>query len=308
MPMLAPTVILCPSITNSSFNASMIREAIPGGTGQISGSFTVEQSTNLAVLLRLQGRLEESRRHFQRALAIFERAKGPDHPNTVTALGGLGMVAYDEQHLDEALGYAQQALERIQRGLGPDTPRAELPLRTLARIHLRAGRVVQARESLTRALRLLEKENGPDSGVSGGVQRELGEVELRAGALGVALTRCQRALELDSRAQGAENPDVALDLACLGEAHWAQGATPRALPLLERARALHERAPGDKLDAARAAFLLARALWREGTPAGRERARSLLDEARRDMEALGTRALVDLRQLEAWREPLRAPP
>ena len=33
-------------------SAPVIREAIPGGTGQISGNFTIEQSTNLAVLLR----------------------------------------------------------------------------------------------------------------------------------------------------------------------------------------------------------------------------------------------------------------
>ena len=257
---------------------------------------------NLAVLLRREGRLEESRQHFERALAIFERSKGPDHPNTVTALGGLGMVAYDAQHLDEALGHAQRALERIQRGLGPDTPRAELPLRTLARIHLRAGRPAQARECLTRALHLLEKENGPDSGVPAGVLRELAQVDLATGAPQAALVRCQRSLELDTRAQGADSPDAALDLACLGEAHLGLGAAARAVPLLERARSIHARAPGDRLDAARAAFLMARALWRGGAAAGeRERVLALVEEARGGLESLGTRARVELRAVTEWR-------
>ena len=86
-----------------------------------------------------QGRLDEARKYLQRALAIFERSKGPDHPNTVTALAGLGLVAYDAQKLDEALTLNQQALERIQRGMGPDTPRAELPLRNLALIGRRTA-------------------------------------------------------------------------------------------------------------------------------------------------------------------------
>jgi serine/threonine protein kinase/tetratricopeptide (TPR) repeat protein len=256
---------------------------------------------NLAVLLRREGRLEESRQHFQRALAIFERSKGPDHPNTITALGGLGMVAYDAQELDEALGHAQRALTRIQRGLGPDTPRAELPLRTLALIHLRAGRPAQAREHLLRALHLLEKENGPDSAVPAGVTRELGLVDLHLGTPRAALARCQRALELDERAQGQESPDVALDLACLGEAHLGLRAPEQAVAVLERARRIHAQAPGDKLDAARVSFLLARALWEHGSPEERSRAAPLLEEARGWLEALGTRARVEQRELAAWR-------
>ena len=39
-------------LDNEVISAPVIREAISGGSGQISGSFTVEESTNLAVLLR----------------------------------------------------------------------------------------------------------------------------------------------------------------------------------------------------------------------------------------------------------------
>ncbi|PYE85448.1 protein translocase subunit SecD [Pseudoroseicyclus aestuarii] len=39
-------------LDNEVISAPVIRERIPGGTGQISGNFSVEESTNLAVLLR----------------------------------------------------------------------------------------------------------------------------------------------------------------------------------------------------------------------------------------------------------------
>ncbi|WNZ65929.1 tetratricopeptide repeat protein [Myxococcus sp. MxC21-1] len=105
-------------------------------------------------------------------MAIFERSKGTDHPSTVTALGGLGMVAYDSDRLDEALAHNQQALERIQRSVGQDSPRLEMSLRNLGLIHLRAGRPAVARRNLTQALGLLQKENGTDSVVACGVVRD----------------------------------------------------------------------------------------------------------------------------------------
>ncbi len=256
---------------------------------------------NLAVLLRREGRLEEARQHFQRALTLFENSKGPDHPNTITALCGLGGVAYDSHHLDVALAYSQQALERIQRKMGPDTPRAELPLRNLALIHLRAGRPAEARKHLLRAQQLLEKENGPDSAVTTGVLRDLARVDLATGAARSALAHCQRILKLDEQAQGEESPDVALDLTCLAEAHLGLGAPEQAVPLLERARHIHERAPLDGLDAARTAFLLARALWERRTSEERTRALALAAEAQEKLEALGTRARLEHRAVAAWR-------
>ena len=116
-----------------------------------------------------------------------------------------------------------------------------------------------------------------------------------------ALVRCQRALELDTNAQGAESPDVALDLACLGEAHLGLGTAAQAVTLLERARDIHARAPGDKLDVARASFLLGQALWRHDPSGARGRASRLLEEARLGLESLGTRARVELREVTEWR-------
>ena len=41
---------------------------------------------NLAVLYRDQGRYAQAEPLFQRALAIWEKALGPEHPNVATAL------------------------------------------------------------------------------------------------------------------------------------------------------------------------------------------------------------------------------
>jgi serine/threonine protein kinase len=255
---------------------------------------------NLAALLRRRGQLAEARGNFERALAIFERSKGRDHPNTTVALCGLGMVAYDSQDLDGALAHGQQALERLQRALGPETPRAATPLEILGRIHLQAGRYDASRKHLTRALHLLEKEHGADSALTASTLRALARLELATGAPRVALERCQRALKLDEQAQGAENPDVALGLACVAETHLALDAPAQAVPLLERALRVHQRSPLDSVDEARAAFLLARALWTRREPSERARALSLAREARTLLEAQKPRGLPELKQVTAW--------
>ena len=47
---------------------------------------------NLAALLHATNRLGEAEQLYRRALAIFEKSLGPDHPNTVTARGNLAAV------------------------------------------------------------------------------------------------------------------------------------------------------------------------------------------------------------------------
>ncbi len=51
---------------------------------------------NLAVLYKAQGRYAEAEPLYQRALAIYEKALGPDHPTTATQLNNL-VVLYDTQ-------------------------------------------------------------------------------------------------------------------------------------------------------------------------------------------------------------------
>jgi tetratricopeptide (TPR) repeat protein len=258
--------------------------------------------TNLANALRTSGRLEEAQRHLERALAIFERSKGPDHPHTALVLCALGMVAYDSQQLERASTYLQEALTRVHRSHGADTTHAAMPLAFLGLVHLRAGRRDEARRDLMRALELWEKVNGPDSATLSTALRPLAKLELSTGAPRAALAHCQRALALDERAQGTDAPDVAQDLACLAETQLALGAPERAVPLLERARRLHASAPRDPLDEAWASFLLARALWEQRSAPEPTRATALVEQARVQLDGLGLRARVELRQVLAWRQ------
>jgi len=257
--------------------------------------------TNLAVVQRSLGQLDEARKNLQRALAIFEASKGKDHPNTAMALSELAMVDHDSQNLEGAQALLQEALQRLHRSLGEDTSRAASVLVYLGRVHLRAHRYEESRRELTLALKLWEKEGGAGGAAITAALRALSQLELAAGAPRKALELCQRALKVDEQGRGAQGPDTALDLACLAEAQLALAAPEQAVPLLERARELQVRFPKDPLDEAWASFLLARALGEQRAGPDPARAAILVEQARVQLDSLGQRASLELREVQAWK-------
>ena len=66
------------------------------------------------------GDLEGARTHFQRALAIDEKAFGPDHPNVAIAVDNLGLVLKDLGDPEGARTHFQRALRIFEHFLGKE--------------------------------------------------------------------------------------------------------------------------------------------------------------------------------------------
>ena len=83
------------------------------------------QSLNtLACLLDAQGRLDEAEPLYQRALAIEEKVRGPEHPSVAALLDNLAALHHAQDHFARAETYYRRALairEKIQndRDLAP---------------------------------------------------------------------------------------------------------------------------------------------------------------------------------------------
>jgi tRNA A-37 threonylcarbamoyl transferase component Bud32/tetratricopeptide (TPR) repeat protein len=88
---------------------------------------TLEASalTSIGVLLHARSELPEALDHFERALAIDERALGSDHPRVARLLRHLGHVLRDQGKLAEALDHQRRALAVLERALGPRHPAVE---------------------------------------------------------------------------------------------------------------------------------------------------------------------------------------
>ena len=77
---------------------------------------------NLAYLLDSQGDLAGARPYHQRALAIREKALGPDHPDTAFSLNNLGGMLQAQGDLAGARPYFERALAIVEKVLGPAHP------------------------------------------------------------------------------------------------------------------------------------------------------------------------------------------
>ena len=78
--------------------------------------------SNLAALLEEQGKLAEARSHYERALAISEKALGPRHPDTATSLNNLALVLQAQGDLAGARPLHERALAIYRKVLGPKHP------------------------------------------------------------------------------------------------------------------------------------------------------------------------------------------
>ena len=69
-----------------------------------------------------QGKLDEAKAMYERALAGKERTLGADHPDTLMTVNNLAIVLEQQGKLDEAKTMYERALAGKERAIGADHP------------------------------------------------------------------------------------------------------------------------------------------------------------------------------------------
>ena len=100
--------------------------------------------TNLAGVLRGQGKFDEARKLHEQTLEIRRRILGPEHPDTLWSMNNLAIVLGEQGKHDEARKLLEQTLEIRRRILGPEHPD------TLESMHNLASRAHSCRARRTR--------------------------------------------------------------------------------------------------------------------------------------------------------------
>ncbi len=132
----------------------------------------VDLGNELGYHLRSIGDFGAARPYYERALAIREKALGPDHDNEALlqaialSLNNLGFLLQAMGNLAEARPYFQRALAISEKALGPDHPDTAGSLNNLAWLLHDEGDLVEATRLMRRALAICEKRlgaNHPDT-------------------------------------------------------------------------------------------------------------------------------------------------
>jgi tetratricopeptide (TPR) repeat protein len=118
--------------------------------------------------LHFRGEYAAARPNFERALAIREKALGPDLQNeallqaTATSLNNLGYLLQAMGDLAEARPYYERALAIWEKALGPDHPDTATSLNNLAVLCYYEGDKPEAARLMQQALAIREARLGPD--------------------------------------------------------------------------------------------------------------------------------------------------
>ena len=99
---------------------------------------------NLALLYDAQGRYAEAEPLYKRALAIREKALGPDHPDVAPSLNNLAALYDPQGQYAQAEPLYKRSQEIREKALGPNHPDVATSLNNLAVLYepgpVRAGR------------------------------------------------------------------------------------------------------------------------------------------------------------------------
>jgi tetratricopeptide (TPR) repeat protein len=133
-----------------------------------------------------QGKLQEAEEMYQRALAGYEKALGPNHethPPTLNTVNNLGLLYSDQGKLKEAEEMYQRALAGCEKALGPDHTSTLGTVNNLGLLYKNQGKLKEAEEMYQRALAGYEKALGPDHTSTLGTVNNLGLLYKKQGKL-----------------------------------------------------------------------------------------------------------------------------
>ena len=199
---------------------------------------------NLAELYYYQGKYAEAEPLYKRALAIKEKALGPDHPSVATGLNTLALLYYNQGKYAEAEPLYKRALATREKALGPDHPDVAQILNNLALLYYNQGEFAQAEPLYKRVLAINEKALGPDHPQVALGLNNLALLYDDQGKYAEAEPLYKRSLAIDEKALGPDHPSVATGLYNLGQLYYTQGKYALAEPLFKRALAIYEKALG----------------------------------------------------------------
>ena len=148
----------------------------------------------LGILFRDQGKLEEAKEMYERALAGKEGALGADHTSTLDTVNNLGILYRHQGKLKEAEAMYQRALAGKERTLGADHTSTLDTVSNLGILYRYQGRLKEAGEMYYRALVGYEKRLGQDHISTLDTVNNLGLLYSAQGKLREAEEMLQRAL------------------------------------------------------------------------------------------------------------------
>ncbi|WP_394825520.1 tetratricopeptide repeat protein [Pendulispora albinea] len=218
--------------------AQLARGAIErsGGHGELEARLL----EGLAAIHQGQGRYDEARKLGVEALALWEKANGPDDLEVAISLNNLSLALRRLGDLSGTLAKREQALGILQRVLGRGHPttatiqgNVAVALTDMHRLDTAWAMAEESRDLLAQTL-------GPDHVQVAYIEDTLAAIRLEQDRCAEALPHAQRATDIIERTRGPKSPTLAEVLNTVGRIERCLGRVERAIELHRRALSIWE--------------------------------------------------------------------
>jgi tetratricopeptide (TPR) repeat protein len=186
-------------------------------------------------------------RFARRALWIFERELGANHPDFAKALICLAGAYADEAENQRAEEHYRRALRTLRRMADGDLDVQRLHIdatRGLANVMLALGRSQEAETMLRAALVMAERAAGHNSAEAAHVLSDLGVLHMRTGRLDVAASLHRHVLTILDQGMRHEDQLLATTLNHLGAVEHTRGMSAAGESFVRRSIEVRERVLG----------------------------------------------------------------
>jgi tetratricopeptide (TPR) repeat protein len=225
-----------------------------------------------------------ARQYAEHAVALGERAHGPQHPAVAGALNVLALIEQITGAFPAAEAAYLRALAVWERTCGPDSDEVATVSNNLGFLALLRGRYDEAESRLRRALRLRRRHAGLRDGGTARIVHNLGYLALRRGEVRRADRYLRLALAIRRQVLPGPGLGVAFTLTLLADARRLAGDLGAAEALASEALALRRAVGGPFHDDVGASLAQLGQIARAAGDLGR--AAALAEEALRMREAL----------------------
>ncbi|MBH23491.1 MAG: kinesin, partial [Myxococcales bacterium] len=196
----------------------------------------------LARLHHNQGRPNQAEPYYTRAIALFEEARGKNHPDVATALNNLAYLYREQGRYPQAEPLFKRALAIQEQLLGPSHPSTAITLNNLAMMYREQGHFNTAEPLFKRALAIQQQAFGAAHPATATTQANLAGVYSDQGLYHEAEELLKGALTTLEQTLGPQHPQVSAALNNLAALYKTQGRYPDAERLFKQAlKTLSER-------------------------------------------------------------------
>ncbi|MBR0826518.1 CHAT domain-containing protein [Bradyrhizobium manausense] len=199
---------------------------------------------NLAKVYADLGQEDQVEPLLKRAIALMEKALGPDNALMGAELTNLAALYQRQGRLTDAEPLFKRALAVREKGLSREHPDVGQSLNNLATNFVKQERYAEAEPLFQRALTIYQKVGGPEHPAVATLLNNLGQLYRDLNRDADAEAPIKRSLAIREKVLGTDHPDVARSLNNLAGLYEHEQRYADAEPLYRRGLSIRERALG----------------------------------------------------------------